>query len=662
MLNCFRTTLLKKPSENIQIFRLTSTTSEKLPSNGDNINIPKYIHRSSTDILKAISSTIQRDPTAAHYKYHDDPYLIPVSNFQKRAYALSQESGRKAAHWIRNQHPDLFNHKVAFPPIEKFYPKVFYDESHELDENELKKVIEKGVVSDAITVYNLLSKNGIEISSDTQQALLELVCFYNNQDDIEEDWIEERWYTQVNKEREELRNTWKSNGFSNSLFSTIKSPNAHHYSTIIQGMSKYNQFEESYKLYKEACEKKLILSINSYNSAIRSAIYVKEGADHKWLHIQEILNQMNDLDVPMNLMTLNSILYVLTTMAISPESKKYALKTIAEAKKFNIEPCLSSFYYLIQIFCSDKKNKSTILVDILNLLEGKTLNIKDIADTNFFVAAMENCRYHLQNFSVALRVHSLLLTGNNYNLIGNSYKESVYYRHFFAILCQNESTELLMKYYNDLVPHIYIPEPSITEMIVKSINVSAAVEFYPKLWSDILMFDQADREPVIVELTNGMAQNLFPSFEQSVKEELGQLAGTIYDSIEERKETGKIKMSWTGSLLGNLIEVCLFGDNIQNATEIIMKLKNNENEIIGVPDSQNITNFLNYCINKNYFNEILICVEYILEVGLEVDLDILISKIIKSMVLSPMQRAHLSKLIGTEHYVEIESKTESVIS
>jgi hypothetical protein len=51
-----------------------------------------------------------------------------------------------------------------------------------------------------------------------------------------------------------------------------------------------------------------------------------------------------------------------------------------------------------------------------------------------------------------------------------------------------------------------------------------------------------------------------------------------------------------------------------------------------------------------------------LEVGLEVDLDILISKIIKSMVLSPMQRAHLSKLIGTEHYVEIESKTESVIS
>lgn len=72
------------------------------------------------------------------------------------------------------------------------------------------------------------------------------------------------------------------------------------------------------------------------------------------------------------------------------------------------------------------KNKSTILVDILNQLEGKSLIIEDLADTNFFVAAMENCRYHLQNFDVALRVHSILLTNKNYNLIGDSYKESIY--------------------------------------------------------------------------------------------------------------------------------------------------------------------------------------------------------------------------------------------
>lgn len=42
-----------------------------------------------------------------------------------------------------------------------FYPKTIYDENHELDETELKNVIEKATVSDAIIIYNLLSKKGI---------------------------------------------------------------------------------------------------------------------------------------------------------------------------------------------------------------------------------------------------------------------------------------------------------------------------------------------------------------------------------------------------------------------------------------------------------------------------------------------------------------------
>lgn len=45
--------LLKKSSETIQLFRLSSTV-EKSSSHGNNIVIPKRINRSSTDILKVI--------------------------------------------------------------------------------------------------------------------------------------------------------------------------------------------------------------------------------------------------------------------------------------------------------------------------------------------------------------------------------------------------------------------------------------------------------------------------------------------------------------------------------------------------------------------------------------------------------------------------------
>jgi pentatricopeptide repeat domain-containing protein 3 len=68
--------------------------------------------------MQALASTVKTDPTAPHYKYHDDPYLTPISNVAKRSFALSKESGRKAAQWIRAQNPELFQHKVAFPPVQ----------------------------------------------------------------------------------------------------------------------------------------------------------------------------------------------------------------------------------------------------------------------------------------------------------------------------------------------------------------------------------------------------------------------------------------------------------------------------------------------------------------------------------------------------------------
>lgn len=85
-------------------WRLYSTTSE----NKENFEIPNYIQRSPTAILRALSQTVGYDPTAPHYKYHDDPFLTPMSNVGKRSFALAMESGRKSAKWIRQEHIKLF--------------------------------------------------------------------------------------------------------------------------------------------------------------------------------------------------------------------------------------------------------------------------------------------------------------------------------------------------------------------------------------------------------------------------------------------------------------------------------------------------------------------------------------------------------------------------
>lgn len=177
-------------------------------ANQDEVVIPKRIHRGPTDILRALESTIGRDPTASHYKYHDDPYLIPMSNLGKRTFAMAQESGRKAAQWVQQQHPELFQHRDMDPVIEAFVPKIVYDENSQVTEDDLKKVIGDVAVNDAMLVYKLLNDKGVAVSAESKQSLLELLCYYNHEETLSDDLVEERWFRQA-RTRERQSRTWK---------------------------------------------------------------------------------------------------------------------------------------------------------------------------------------------------------------------------------------------------------------------------------------------------------------------------------------------------------------------------------------------------------------------------------------------------------------------
>lgn len=90
-------------------FKSNSTVTSAVKTNdSERIVVPKRIKRGPTDVLQALSGTIGRDPTASHYKYHDDPYLMPYSEGDRKGFALAQESGRKTALWIKREHAELF--------------------------------------------------------------------------------------------------------------------------------------------------------------------------------------------------------------------------------------------------------------------------------------------------------------------------------------------------------------------------------------------------------------------------------------------------------------------------------------------------------------------------------------------------------------------------
>lgn len=62
----------------------------------------------------------------------------------------------------------------------------------------------------------------------------------------------------------------------------------------------------------------------------------------------------------------------------------------------------------------------------MDKIAGKEFEIQDFRDTSFFATAMDICHTHLHDRDLAEKVNNLLHFKNNYNLIGDSYRESVY--------------------------------------------------------------------------------------------------------------------------------------------------------------------------------------------------------------------------------------------
>ncbi|KFM57482.1 Protein PTCD3-like protein, mitochondrial, partial [Stegodyphus mimosarum] len=63
----------------------------------------------------------------------------------------------------------------------------------------------------------------------------------------------------------------------------------------------------------------------------------------------------------------------------------------------------------------------------------------------------------------------------------------------------------VMEVYEKYVPNTYTPEPSVTLSILQAIHFSGAYKYLPRLASDVLVFEQSDRENILTLLTEAAA-------------------------------------------------------------------------------------------------------------------------------------------------------------
>lgn len=477
---------------------------------------------------------------------------------------------------------------------------------------DLAQLIAEAEVSDAILVYRLLQKNSIEIPADVKQSFFELICFYNCEDPLNEDLIEERWFTQSVKVKERQRKTWKDHDLADQLFAEIEPKDTRAFSTIIRGMCKHYQVEKAWALYHDAIGRSVLLDVEVFNSILNVTSFLKESAELRWDLICEILTTMKNMQVDPNLGTMNSCLHTISMMG-GRNPKDYALKILSEFKALGVEPSLGTWFHVLQTFCKDRGPISHVLVDIMNQIEGKEFSIRDIKDTHFFVTAMETCRNHLLDKNLAKRVNDLLHVGDNYNLIGDSYRESVYYRHYLLLLVSTEPLETFMLTYNELVPNIYVPEPAVMEELLKAVEVSGAIEHVPMLWSQILLFDHVHREAILTTLTRIMIQNppspIFPQ-QAHLGEKFGKIAFDIYSKIEERNEMRSKPLIWTAALLSEILTLLCRVGEFEQASLIYDKLTGEQDKILGEASIAALQDFVQLCVTAKQPSKAIHCLQF----------------------------------------------------
>lgn len=594
-------------------------TTERSDALVDDIVIPDYVERSPTDILKALSSTVGRDLTASHYKFHDDPYLMPRSNPDKRQFALSQEAGRNAARWVRDHKPELFHHQTAQPFSQAFSPVEVFTEDSAVTEETLLRVIDEVRVADAVSVYQKLTAQDTELSRETLQALLELLSYHNCAEVQDEDRLEERWFAST-AIATKVRNTWQDNGVAEQVFRSLEPLDGRAYNTLIKGMAKFHQADRAKKMWDEMVNLGFKPELDTYNHMISIASFVMESSQKQWEYVEELLRQMASEGLRPDTSTLTAVMHAIQTFGAWRLSREKALASWREFRRLGVQPSLASYYCLLSVFYRDRTTfavNGSLLKSVLDELQGKSFTIQHPMDTSFFTTAMSICKNKLQDRDLALRVDELLHTADNYDLIGDSYKEAIYYRNLLGLLFNTDPVEEFMEnFYNKLVPNVYTPEPGIMEGLVKAVNLSGAVQYIPQLWTDMVTFGLVNRASLLTALLQTLALN--PGQDDTQRDQLANVAWDLFERVEQQRSDRREKpdrIHWTAPMLGDLMLVLTRAGRVSEAARLLRKLDAEQAAIVGVPAVQVVQGLFDVALLSQKTPVCTLCARYASEMG-----------------------------------------------
>ncbi|XP_077622798.1 small ribosomal subunit protein mS39 isoform X2 [Crocuta crocuta] len=565
-----------------------STALPKAEGGIEEVVIPKKKTWDKVAVLQALASTVNRDSTAAPYTFQDDPYLIPTSSVESRSFLLAKKSGENAAKFIINSHPKYFQKDTAEPHIPCLMPEYFEPQIEDLSEAALKERIKLKKVRASVDMFDQLLQAGTTVSLETSNSLLDLLCYYGDQEPSADYHFQQSEKSEELEEAIEKNNNskkaghqsgvmWRSKNNAERIFALIPEKNSHSYCTMIRGMVKHRAFGQALNLYTELLNNRLHADVYTFNALIEAtALGVNEKLEDKWNKMLELLKEMAAQKVKPNLQTFNTILKCLRRF--HSFGRLPALQTIREMKAIGIEPSLATYHYIIQLFYQHEnpsKGSSLIIYDIMKELRGKKFSPKDPDDDMFFQSAMRVCSV-LRDLELAYEVHGLLKTGDNWKFIGPDQRRNFYYSKFFSLLCLMEQIDVTLKWYKDLIPSVFFPRSQTLIDLLQALDVANRLEVIPQIWKDSKEYSHTFRNDLKEEILMLMARDRHPPELQVAFADCAADIKSTYESQDARQTAP----DWPANPLNYIAVLFLRAGRTQEAWKML-ELFRKHNKIPG---------------------------------------------------------------------------------
>lgn len=548
----------------------------------EEVVIPKKKTWDKVAVLQALASTVNRDATAAPYSFLDDPFLIPTSSSESHSFLLAKKSGENAAKFIINSHPKYFQKDVAEPHIPCLMPEFFEPQIEDVSEAALQERIKLRRVKASVNMFDQLLQAGTPVSLETTNSLLDLLCYYGDQEpsanhhfqqqsqEMEETTEEDSEKTTKKPAHQLSKVTWRTKNNAVRIFGLMPEKNAHSYCTMIRGMVKHRAHTEALNLYTELLNNRLNADVSTFNALIEATTWMpSEKFEEKWNNVLELLKQMAAQKVKPNLQTFNMILKCLRRFYAF--GKLPALQTFREMKALGIEPSLATYHYLIQLFYQHEnpsKGSSLIIYEIMKELKGKTFSPKDVDDDMFFQSAMKVCS-SLRDLELAYEVHDLLNTGENWKFIGPDIRRNFYYSRFFNLICLMEQIDVTLKWYKDLIPSLFFPHSQALIDLLQALDVANRLEVIPQIWKESKEYGHTYRNDLKEEMLMLMARD---RHEPELQMAFADCAADIRSTYESQ-DAKQITPDWSANTLNCIVVLFLRAGRMQEAWKMLGHFK-----------------------------------------------------------------------------------------